>query len=46
MKEKIYKRITSFEREEISRGIAVGMSVRSIAQKLSRSPSTQLLSEK
>ncbi len=42
MKEKTYKRLTSFEREEISRGIAVGMSVRLIAQKLSRSPSTIL----
>src|SRR4051812_42175775 len=32
--------LTLLEREEISRGIAAGQSVRSMAQKLGRSPST------
>ncbi len=39
---KTYKRLTSFEREEISRKLAQGMAMRSIAEQLARSPSTIL----
>ena len=40
MQEETYKRLTSFEREEISRGLVLGLGVRSIAKRLDRSTST------
>lgn len=40
MQKKTYKRLTGFEREEISRGIAMGMSKRLIAKTLKRNVST------
>lgn len=38
--EKCYSHLSAVEREEISRGMATGSAIRSIARRLGRSPST------